>query len=150
MSDEEIRIFTEGLIGFFSQNLGDASVLEMGGITQCDPSESPAYDLTGIIGISGDRRGCIYFTAEEDLVKEVLVSMGETDIDNELLNDMTGEIANTIAGNVMSSSDTAFELSVPVVVAGKPNSIYLPKNISAYVIHASWKGLIANLVVCVE
>lgn len=149
IDSDKIRLFTQVFSGYLASSLGEAD-LEMGQVRRCDPSDAPVADLTGIIGISGENKGCIYITAQERLVREVLEAMGETDIDAGLLSDMCGEIANTLAGNVMSACGADFELTVPVVIRGKPDNIYLPRNASACVIPARWKNLIANLVVCIE
>lgn len=149
MDSEQISLFTRVFSTYLASNLGEAG-LEMGSVNRCYPSDAPVSDLTGIIGISGENKGCIYITAEEGLIHKVLESMGEVDIDAGLLSDMCGEVANTLAGNVMSACGAEFELTVPVVIRGKPNNIYLPKNTSACVIPANWKGLNANLVICIE
>lgn len=149
MDTDQIGVFTHVFANYLASNLGEAG-LDMGRVNRCDPSDAPVSDLTGIIGISGENKGCIYITAEEALIRKVLEAMGEVDIDTDLLSDMCGEIANTLAGNVMSACGADFELTVPVVIRGKPNNIYLPKNTSACVIPARWKNLNANLVVCIE
>lgn len=149
IDSDKIQLFTRVFAGYLASSLGETG-LEMGQVKRCDPSDAPVSDLTGIIGISGENKGCIYITAQEGLIRQVLEEMGETDIDTGLLTDMCGEIANTLAGNVMSACGADFELTVPVVIRGKPDNIYLPRNASACVISARWKNLIANLVVCIE
>ena len=148
MKTEELNIFIEGIKTFFSMNLGDD--IEVGAAIEVNPPETPAYDLTGVIGISGVKKGCVYFTAQKEVIKNILINIGEKEINNELLSDMTGEIANTIAGNASAAFGPDYQMSVPIVVAGRPESINLPKHLVASVIPVIWRDFTSNLVICFE
>ena len=148
MNQEEISVFVEGLVNYFNMNLGGE--VSVGEVTKMSPPESPVFDFTGVIGISGAKKGCVYFTGPKELITQILINLGEEDVDDELLSDMTGEIANTIAGNASSKFGPDYQMSVPVVVAGRPDSINLPKDLVAYVIPVTWQSLTSNLVICFE
>ena len=83
-----------------------------------DANRLPIYDFTGVIGISGERQGCVYFTAHRDLLRQLLLHVGEADVSDNNLCDLVGEIANTISGNARRHFGPNFMISVPVVVAG--------------------------------
>lgn len=59
-------------------------------------------DMTGIIGISGLKKGAVYFTASKemllDLYKEIFGK--NENPDTFTLADLVGEISNTISGNL--------------------------------------------------
>lgn len=109
-----------------------------------------AQDYTGIIGISGRSRGCVYFTASAPMLKHLVLCVGETDTSHDMLCDMVGEIANTISGNARSYFGAEFMVSVPVVVSGSDGTVRLPSDLRSFVIPISWKRFESALVVCLE
>jgi len=145
----DIDVFIKGFENYFTLNLG-GSEFKLGDVREVDPSHSPAQEITAIVGVSGSKKGCVYFTADKVTIAEVLRNIGEDDVDDDILKDMAGEIANTIAGNAGVHFGKEFQISVPVVVSGRPDNIYLPKYSSAYVIPASWKDQQFSLVVCIK
>lgn len=146
MSEEKIQIFIDGLVHYFNQT-SDAEVKV--GTPFLQNNHSPqAMDYTGIIGISGAYKGCVYFTAPSALLKHLTLSMGETDTSDENLIDMVGEVANTLSGNARRALGKDFMISVPMVVQGAPSAIHLPKELRSYVIPISWKSYQAAVVIC--
>ena len=148
MNAEEITVFIEGAKHYF-RTVSDRQV-EIGSPYLVSPEETPSYDYTGIIGISGAKKGCVYFSAPSILLRHLLISLGEEDQDAGLMGDVIGEVANTISGNARASFGSDFMISVPVVVNGRPDSIKLPKGLKAYVIPVDWDKYQASLVVCIE
>ena len=148
MSEATLQVFIDGVIRFF-EHTNDKNVKV--GTPYLVENENPAaYDVTGIIGISGPYRGCVYFTAPRILLKHLLLSIGETDTSNEYLFDLVGEVANTISGNARSSFGHEFMISVPAMIEGAPNQIHLPKKLRSYVIPVYWKAYHAAVVICLE
>src|SRR3954464_5527527 len=118
MSEQTIQVFIDGVVRFF-EHTNDKNVKV--GTPYLVENETPAaYDVTGIIGISGPYRGCVYFTAPRILLKHLLLSIGETETTNEYLFDLVGEVANTISGNARSSFGREFMISVPAMIEGAP------------------------------
>jgi Chemotaxis phosphatase CheX len=76
-----------------------------------ETNETLAYDMTGIIGISGGRKGVVYFTAPTNMLRSVLINMGERDVTHDMRLDLVGEIANTIAGNARAEFGSEFRAS---------------------------------------
>lgn len=148
MSEATLQVFIDGVVRFF-EHTNDKNVKV--GTPYLVENQSPAaYDVTGIIGVSGPYRGCVYFTAPRILLKHLLLSIGETDTSNEYLFDLVGEVANTISGNARSTFGHEFMISVPAMIEGAPNQIHLPRNLRSYVIPVYWKAYHAAVVICLE
>lgn len=148
MSEETLQVFIDGAVRFFAHTK-DKNV-KIGTPYLVENNRPAAYDLTGIIGISGPYRGCVYFTAPRILLKHLLLSIGETDTRSEHLFDLVGEVANTISGNARTSLGHEFMISVPIMLEGAPSHIHLPKNLRSYVIPIYWKAYDAAVVICLE
>jgi hypothetical protein len=54
-------------------------------------------DYAGVIGISGNREGKVYFTAPRGMLSVMLMCMNETDTGEQNVRDLVGEVANTIS-----------------------------------------------------
>lgn len=147
MTEAELRIFIGIVQHYFEQQTG--RLAEMGTPFLGDPNVLPVFDFTGVIGISGNRRGCVYFTAPSEMLRQILVHGGESDVSRENLADLAGEISNTISGNARRAFGHEFMISVPVVVTGREQSISLPESVKAYVMPFRWCEQDAALVVSV-
>ncbi len=106
--------------------------------------ESDKVDLkavTGMIGISGNRKGYIYFTANSALFEDLInIFIGIDNPSKADVMDMAGEISNVIAGNIRANLGTNFMISVPLVFEGKPEDLKFPSDTMVYVIPISWKS----------
>lgn len=148
MSKELLEVFIDGAIRYF-QHTPDKDVTT--GVPYLIGNDDPvAYDFTGLIGITGCMKGCVYFTAPTILLKHLLISMGEENTEKDNIADMVGEVANTISGNARSSLGDDFMISVPVVIEGKPSNIHLPRESRSYVIPIQWKKYTSAVVVCFD
>ncbi len=148
MQAQEIQVFINGTKHYFT-TVSERDV-RIGTPYLIAPNEAPCHDYTGIIGISGERKGCVYFSAPRVLLRHLLLSLGETNTDAEFMRDIVGEVANTISGNARSEFGNGFMISVPVVVQGLPEKMQLPKSLNAFVIPIQWQNYTATLVVCLE
>jgi chemotaxis protein CheX len=147
MTEVELLIFTGIIQHYFEQQTQRPA--EMGTPFLADPHALPVLDYTGVIGVSGNRQGCVYFTAPTELLRQILLHVGETDLSPGNLADLAGEIGNTISGNARKQFGQEFLISVPLVVKGRDQAISLPKGVKAYVIPFRWHKLDASLVVSV-
>jgi len=108
-------------------------------------------DFTGMIGISGSRRGFIYISGTKGLYSELIESfIGLSDPSIEDILDMAGELTNVVAGNLRRTYGSDFMISVPIVFEGSPKKLKFPNEVSAYVIPIIWKGHEANVVIGLE
>lgn len=148
MDEQELRIFIDIVSQYFESQTG--RLPEIGSPYLGEPSALPIYDFTGVIGISGERQGCVYFTAHRDLLRELLLHVGELDVSDGNLSDLVGEVANTISGNARRHFGPNFMISVPVVVAGNATAIQVPKTVKAYILPLRWHKFEAELVVSLQ
>lgn len=116
--------------------------------------ESEQLDLkefTGMIGVSGNRKGYVYFSANKGLYEDLInIFIGIDDPVVEDILDMAGEISNVIAGNIRANLGTNFMISVPLVFEGKPEDLKFPRDSRVYVIPLTWKAHDACVVVGIE
>lgn len=148
MDEQELRVFIDIVSQYFERQTG--RLPEIGSPYLGEPTVLPIYDFTGVIGISGERQGCVYFTANRDLLKQLLLHVGELDVSDSNLRDLVGEAANTISGNARQYFGPNFMISVPIVISGDANLIQVPRNVKAYILPLRWHKLEAVLVVSLQ
>lgn len=81
-----------------------------------------AFDISGIIGLSGDVTGSVVISLSEEIALQLASAMLQDEITNieEDGTDAIGEIANMIAGSAKAKFPTdKTTLSVPNVIIGK-------------------------------
>ncbi len=148
MDESDVQVFIDGTMNYFSQGSDEPAVVSTPYLVA--NAISIAKEFTGIIGVSGKRKGSVYFTAPRSMLKILLMSMGETDMSLDNVSDLVGEIANTISGNARREFGKDFMISVPVVVVGEPKSIVMPERLHSFVIPITWRSYEAFLVICIE
>jgi len=148
MNEEFVNVFVEGMLRYLG-HLPEVSAV-VGTPYLMDSDDPVHYDITGIIGISGERKGCVYFTAPRVFLSHLLATQGETDLSDDNLLDLSGEIANTIAGNARSDFGKNFQISVPLVVEGQPTGVHLPEGVRSFAIPIAWRNYTPLLVVALE
>ena len=148
MYEKTLQIFIDGVVNYFGHT-SDKSVI-VGTPFLAENKDPTAMDYTGIIGVSGPQKGCVYFTAPRIFLKHLLLSIGEPNTEEENIIDIVGEVANTISGNARKEFGKEFMISVPVVVEGAPSAIHLPKELRSYVIPINWKAYNGAIVVCLS
>jgi chemotaxis protein CheX len=147
LKETEIRTFIEGTTRYFETSAQQAaSVGSPYLVTDGNPG---AYDYTGVIGISGARKGIVYFSAPRGMLAVLLMRMHETDTSDANIMDLVGEVANTISGNARRDFGRNFVISVPTVVSQEVEKITAPFS-KSYVIPINWRKHSAKLVVCLE
>ena len=108
-------------------------------------------DYTGMIGISGSRKGFVYISANKEMFANLIsLFIGIEDPSTEDILDMAGEISNVVAGNVRANLGANFMISVPTVFEGMPEGLSIPDNVSMYVIPIKWNGHEAFVVLGLE
>jgi chemotaxis protein CheX len=148
MNEKEVQVFISGARRYFetvTERMADI------GAPYLTHSEGiPLSDYTGIIGVSGARKGCVLISAPRIMLHHLLMSMGEREISEDLIRDSVGELANTIAGNARSEFGAGFMISVPVVVKGTPDEINIPSHLRAFNIPVQWQSYSLSLTACLE
>jgi chemotaxis protein CheX len=148
MNETDLHFFIDSTLNYYEEVTNQKATA---GIPYIKDESAVVLEYTGIIGISGKRKGSIYITTSEEMLKEIAnIILGLDDIGKEDIKDLVGEIANTISGNVRQAYGSDFMISVPVVVEGQAKDIKMPDNIQSFVIPLTWRDHKSFLVVCLE
>ena len=148
VDEADLQVFIDGTMRYFVHSSDEAAVVNTPYLVS--NSNSVIKEFTGIIGVTGHKRGNVYFTAPRPMLKVLLMNMGETDLDDENLCDLVGEVANTISGNARREFGKDFMISVPVVIVGEPERIVTPERLRSFVIPIKWRSYEASLVISIE
>ncbi len=148
MSNLELATFVEGTTRYF-ETAGNQPAT-VGSPYLVNSGRPTVHEFTGMINIAGKRRGVVYFTASRPMLTVLLMRMGETELTEENMADLVGEVANTISGNARRDFGKDFMISVPQVVAGDPERVTIPDNVRSFVIPINWRSHAAQLVICLE
>jgi chemotaxis protein CheX len=89
------------------------------------------WDVSGVIGLTGEARGAVVISMKQDLaikLTSILTATEHKGLDADVV-DAVGEIVNIIAGNAKQELEEAFKLviSLPTIVKGKEHSINWPE-----------------------
>jgi chemotaxis protein CheX len=148
MTEQELRCFIDVVVNYFSEVTGEPCEM---GIPYIKENEPVIADYTGLIGISGSRKGAVYVTSPRSMLSEIAgIILGEEDPAEELIVDMAGEIANTIAGNVRETFGSSFMISVPIVIKGAPKDVIIRLAPPVFVIPVKWRHHSSFLAVGLE
>jgi len=148
MTKVELETFVEGTTHYFATSANQPASVGSPYIVQ--DGQPALQEFTGMINIAGKRRGVVYFTASRPMLTVLLMRMGETDLTQENLCDLVGEVANTISGNARRDFGKDFMISVPTVTAGEMERAVTPDHLRSFVIPINWRSHSAQLVVCLE
>jgi chemotaxis protein CheX len=148
MKESDLHFFIDSTVNYFEEVTNEKAVT---GIPYIKDEAPVVLEFTGIIGISGKRKGSIYITATKSMLSQIAqIILGIDNVGHEDVKDLVGEIANIISGNVRQAYGSDFMISVPVVVEGIAKDIKLPENIQSFVIPLTWREHKSFLVVCLE
>ena len=148
MTEAELKSFIKVVTQYFSSVTGTAAVM---GLPFVKNENDNVFDYTGIIGISGSRRGGLYFTAGKALLEEFSqYILGETAESEENLLDLIGEMINTISGNMRETFGSSFHISVPIVMKGRVDEINMKLKPPVFIIPMEWNSHPCHLAVGLE
>ena len=148
MTKVELETFVEGTTHYFATAANQPASVGSPYIVQ--EGRPAIQEFTGVINIAGKRRGIVYFTASRPMLTVMLMRMGETELTQENMCDLVGEVANTISGNVRRDCGKEFVISVPTILTGIAVPIELPAGCRPVVIPINWRSHAAKLVVCLQ
>ncbi len=144
LSEKDIEIFIEAIGGYFKQITQEAASI---GVAYLAKNAFPLNDFTGMIRVSADYDGALYFSAPSAMLRHLLTVMKETNQSEENLLDAVGEIANTISGNARKYFGENMVISIPEKIAGLASMLNEQSRRHAYVIIIKWKHYSASLIV---
>jgi chemotaxis protein CheX len=105
------------------------------------------HDFNGIVTFSGAYNGHVMVSMPPQLLKELLLLQGETDLSESNLLDAVGEIANTLGGNARKTLGSGLNISVPMKLHGS-SGVRARVRKHPYVITLRWNHQPA--MVCVD
>ena len=146
MRESDMQVFIRGAARYFDQLPVKAEV----GLPYLKDQELVMLDFSAAIGISGPRRGCVYYTAPRAMAQRLVTDFGDPDTSDSLCADMVGEIANIISGNACEELGASFMISVPVIIVGRPDEIRFPEEVATFLIPIYWREYKSLLVICLE
>ncbi len=144
MKQEELKVFVKGVMNYFEQFDGGAPAV---GVPYPQHADYVFLDYSGAIGISGERKGCIYVTASVAMLNDLIKAMALGEATEVLRLDAIGEFANNIAGNAEHFFGENFRISVPMVITGQGHNIHLPLQIPVFTVPFEWKAHVCYLVI---
>ncbi len=132
MTELEIKGFIKVLTDYFLSVTGSPANM---GVPFIKENNTEVFDYVAVIGISGSRKGGVYFTANRPLLEEIARHiLGETGLDDATLYDLIGEMTNTISGNMRELFGSTFLISVPIILKGNIDEVVLRLKPPVYVI----------------
>jgi chemotaxis protein CheX len=137
---ETIETFIKGSANYFALTTGIPAEI---GTPFLKELFEPEADYHGQIGLSGSYRGSIIVSVKTSMVQKLLHFFGEDTSANELLSDLVGEMANTIAGNAREYFGSEFMISVPKVTIGSSIPIPTEYNNTSFMIPINWQNEVA-------
>ncbi len=148
MTELEIKGFIKVLTDYFLSVTGSPANM---GVPFIKENNTEVFDYVAVIGISGSRKGGVYFTANRPLLEEIACHiLGETGLDDATLYDLIGEMTNTISGNMRELFGSTFLISVPIILKGNIDEVVLRLKPPVYVIPIEWNGHKSHLAIGLE
>jgi chemotaxis protein CheX len=148
LPEDDLKVFVKGTEYFFLQVTSTRAEVSTPFIKE--PKDRVIDDFSAVIGISGSQRGCVYYSAPREMIRELVTHYGETEASDDLYADCVGEIANTISGNAREYLGPGFMISVPVVFRGRAEDVRFPHDAPAFVIPILWNGHRSSLILCLK
>lgn len=143
MKEEKLKVFIDCIVQYFNHT-NDPTV-KVGSPYLINDIKEISADYTGSISISGAYHGACHFTAPSALLRHLILSVGESDTSDIMMQDAVGEVANTLSGNVRRELGQQFIISTPMVFKGVPDDMNNDDNARIYAIPIRWKSYKATL-----
>ncbi len=110
LSDNALKLFVDLVRRYFEVTTTQQPTIAAAYLGSRDMA---GYDFSGLVEFSGAYTGNVIVSMPRQLLRELLLLQGETDLSEANLLDAVGEIANTIAGNARRALNAALDISVP-------------------------------------
>ncbi|NRA40729.1 MAG: chemotaxis protein CheX [Pseudomonadales bacterium] len=146
MEENQLKALVESVVNYFNVTRNDDVSVGTPYLLNADQAEDAEF-LSGMIAISGNKNGWLRYSAPRIMIKHLLLSMGESDTSIVNMEDMVGEVANTISGNLRKHFGSEFLISTPKVVSGSVNQQFSQGNERCYVVPLYWKQYNSSIVI---
>jgi chemotaxis protein CheX len=136
ISEVDARVFVDAVTNYFKHLSGEPALIRSAYLAD---KALPRYDYTGLITLSGQFRGSVYFSASSVMAAKLLLAMRETDTGKNNLLDIVGEVANTIAGNARKHYGAKLEISTPITIYGHHDEVRSAVRARPFAIELQWQ-----------
>ena len=143
-----LKVFANSVIRYFETTTGTTATLKTSYLGSAE--DQLALEFSAVIGISGNYRGNVYFTASRAKLTDILIAIGEKEIDDNLCGELVGEIANTFAGNAKESLGSGFMISTPFLLHGPNESVRTAHGVPCFVLPIEWNNYSSRLLISLE
>ncbi len=143
-----LKTFASSVIRYFVTTTGTPATLRTSYLGSAN--DQLALEFSAVIGISGNYRGNVYFTASRANLKDLLTAIGEKEIDDNLCGELVGEIANTFAGNAKEALGSGFMISTPFLLHGPNESVRAAHGVPCFVLPIEWNNYSSRLLISLE
>ncbi len=146
MEENQLKVLVESVVNYFNVTRNDDVSVGTPYLLNADQAEESDF-LSGMIAISGNKNGWLRYSAPRIMIKHLLLSMGESDTSADNMEDMVGEVANTISGNLRKHFGSEFLISVPKVMSGSSQQTFEDGTERCYVVPLYWKQYNSSIVI---
>ena len=115
LNEDELKLFVTSVRNYFKVLTKQEPQITSAFLATSDVD---GHEYNGIVSFSGDYNGHVIVSMPGQLLKELLLLQGETDLAEGNLLDAVGEIANTLGGNARTALGSGLQISVPVKLLG--------------------------------
>jgi chemotaxis protein CheX len=115
LNEVELKMFVESVRHYFKTLTRQEPQITSAFLATSDVE---GFDFNGIVTFNGSYNGHVIVSMPPQLLKELLLLQGETDVGDGNLLDAVGEVANTLAGNARKTLGSGLQISVPVKLQG--------------------------------
>jgi chemotaxis protein CheX len=147
ISEADARVFVDAVTHYFKHLSGESALIRSAYLAD---KVLPRFDYTGLISLSGQFRGSVYFSASSTMAARLLLAMRETDTAKGNLLDIVGEVANTIAGNARKHYGAGLEISTPLTIYGHTDEVKSAVRARPIAIELQWQQSEGVVVVDLE
>jgi chemotaxis protein CheX len=128
--EQHIKPFIGACLNVFKEFLG--ADLKVGRPYFSETSAVNEWDLSAVIGLTGDARGAVVMSMKKNLalrITNILTGTEHASLDDDVV-DAIGEVLNIIAGNAKKGLEESFRLviSLPAIVEGGEHAIRWPNS----------------------
>jgi chemotaxis protein CheX len=148
MEESILRIFARCIIRYFTTTTGESATMSAPFLGSSD--EELSLDFSAVIGVSGNYRGNVFYTASREKLQLLLPLLGESVPNDTLCGELVGEMTNTYSGNAREELGGSFMISTPFLLQGKNEVVRPASGIPCYILPIEWRGHQSRLLISLE
>ncbi len=145
---DDLNVFVDSISNYFQVTSEQSARVGTPFLTE--DATPHISDYTGIISISGNYRGAVFFSAPERMLMRLLRELGLMSTQESQLLDLAGEISNTLSGNARRKFGKNFKIMPPSNHRGNTTKMPNSELKKIFIIPIEWSELTANLIISLE